>query len=202
MQTFFCKNKCSSLGSIKQGVPQGSILGPILFLIYINDLVNVSDRCKYVIIFADDTTLLFADKNILLLHNKLKHDLELIKQWIIDNEVSLNISKTNLVFFRNRSDNSEFPPVAIENKTVQQVPYTKFLGVFVDEHINWKTRIRSECMKLSRASGGILYRVRNQLTRKALLNEYFTLCYPHNYYTYVVFLCGGDDVPGPLVLKM
>ena len=85
MQTVFCKNKCSSLGSIKQGVPQGSILGPILFLIYINDLVNVSDRCKYVI-FADDTTLLFADKNILLLHNKLKHDLELIKQWIIDNE--------------------------------------------------------------------------------------------------------------------
>ena len=173
MQTFFCKNKCSSLGSIKQGVPQGSILGPILFLIYINDLVNVSDRCKYVI-FADDTTLLFADKNILLLHNKLKHDLELIKQWIIDNKLSLNISKTNLVFFTNRSDNSEFPPVAIENKTVQQVPYTKFLGVFVDEHIKWKTRIRSECMKLSRASGGILYRVRNQLTRKALLNEYFT----------------------------
>lgn len=187
VQTVFCNSKFSSFGTIKQGVPQGSILGPILFLIYINDLVNVSENCKYVI-FADDTTLLFADKNILMLHNILKHELGLVKQWITHNKLNLNLNKTNLIFFKNRSDTSEFPPVIVEDKTIQQVPHTKFLGVFVDEHLNWKTQIRSVCTKLSKASG-ILYRVRNQLTQKALLSVYFTLCYPHIIYCVSVWGC-------------
>ena len=72
----------------------------MLFLIYINDIVNVSKRCNY-IIFADDTTLLFTNKSIQSLNSKLKHDLENIKQCITHNKLNLNISKTNLVFFGN-----------------------------------------------------------------------------------------------------
>ena len=117
VQTVFCNNVYSPFGNISQGVPQGSILGPMVFLIYINDIVNVSKRCNY-IIFADDTILLFADISIQSLHNKLKHDLENIKQWITHNKLNLNISKTNLVFFRNRSNNNEFPPIILDNETV------------------------------------------------------------------------------------
>lgn len=186
-QSVFCNTKYSAFGTIKQGVPQGSILGPILFLIYINDIVNISNRCKYVI-FADDTTLLFADRTIPALHNKLRHDLVLIKQWIMNNKLNLNISKTNLVFFKNRSDNSVFPHVIIQNETVKQVPYCKFLGVIVDEHLNWKIHIKSVCMKLSKACG-IIHRVRDQLTQKALLNVYYTLCYPHIIYCVSVWGC-------------
>lgn len=187
VQSVFCNGEYSSQGNIRQGVPQGSILGPTLFLLYINDIVNVSNRCKYVI-FADDTTLIFAEKNIPALHNILKNDLILIKQWIKHNKLNLNISKTNLVFFKNRSDNSEFPQVIIQNETVQQAQSCKFLGVIVDEHLNWKTHIKSVCMKLSKVCG-IIHRVRDQLTKKSLLNLYFTLCYPHIIYCVSVWGC-------------
>ena len=187
VQTVFCNNNYSSMCNIRQGVPQGSILGPIMFLLYINDIVNVSDNCKYVI-FADDTTLIFIDKSIQSLQNKLHQGIKLIKQWITYNKLLLNISKTNLVYFKSRSDSSELPPVVVDNENIEQVKHTKFLGVMVDEHLNWKQQINSVTLKLSKASG-ILHRIRHQLTQKAMMNVYYTLCYPYLIYCASVWGC-------------
>ncbi len=97
-QTVFCNSKLSSEKCINTGVPQGSILGPILFLIYINDIVNSSDNFKFTI-YADDTTLLLADKNIHSLYLNLCTEIPKINNWIKSNRLKLNVSKTNYIFF-------------------------------------------------------------------------------------------------------
>lgn len=73
------------------------------------------------------------------------------------------------MFFKNRSEGTLFPPVIINSETIEQVRFAKFLGVFVDEYLNWKIQINNVNLKLSKACG-IIHRVRNQLTQKALLN--------------------------------
>ncbi len=106
-----------------------------MFPVYINDLVNVTNRCKYVI-DADDTTLLIVGNDIKLLHDELQHDLQRMKQWIAHNKLYQNIKKINLILFKNRSDNSDYPPVTVENEIMKQVQHTKFLRVIANEHLN------------------------------------------------------------------
>ena len=86
---------------ILSGVPQGSVLGPLLFLVYINDISNSSDQLKFYL-FADDTNLLYADKNLRALENKVNAELSKIYDWLIANKLSLNIKKSNFVIFRPR----------------------------------------------------------------------------------------------------
>ena len=93
-QAVYCNSTYSSFKAINRGVPQGSILGPILFLIYINDIVNVSSELKYTI-YADDTNLLIGNANINDLHRNLITELEKIHFWTTNNNLSLNIAKTN-----------------------------------------------------------------------------------------------------------
>ena len=86
---------------ILSGVPQGSVLGPLLFLVYINDISNSSDQLK-IYLFADDTNLLYADKNLRELENKVNTELSKIYDWLVANKLSLNIKKSNFVIFRPR----------------------------------------------------------------------------------------------------
>ena len=89
----------SSFKSINHGVPQGSVLGPLLFLIYINDLPNAlvySDA----FIFADDTALLYSDKNLKRIRKKINIDLKLLVHWLHTNKIGLNVDKTEAILFR------------------------------------------------------------------------------------------------------
>lgn len=97
-QSVFCNNQSSDFRKITKGVPQGSVLGPILFLIYINDIINVSKKLNFTI-YADDINLLLADKNMNLLHTNLITELNKINVWIKSNQLKLNVSKTNYIFF-------------------------------------------------------------------------------------------------------
>ena len=151
-------------------MPQGSILGPILFLIYMNDIVNVSNKFRYTI-YADDTNLLLANENILDLHRNINIELEAIHKWIKHNKLRLNVAKTNYLIFQNRSVIVDMPPVTLEGIQLKRVHYTKFLGVLIDENLNWKFQINSVVTKLSKVCG-ILYRVRNSLTPEALVSIY------------------------------
>ena len=86
-QAIYCNENYSLLKSIYKGVPQGSILGPILFLVYINDIVNASTKLKFVI-YADDTTLLLKDKNVDSLHTSIIFELNKVNLWLINDLIS------------------------------------------------------------------------------------------------------------------
>lgn len=187
LQSVYCNFTHSSFRVINKGVPQGSILGPTLFLIYINDIVNVSSKFKYTI-YADDTNLLLNNLNINNLHTDLVTELRKIYHWTKINSLSLNIAKTSYIMFQNRSVHHEFPPVTIAENTLNRVEYTKFLGVYIDENINWSKQISFVTNKLSRMCG-ILFRVRNCLTTESLTSIYYTLCYPHLTYCVAVWAC-------------
>jgi len=80
------------------GVPQGSVLGPLLFLIYINDIYNASDKLAFYL-FADDTNLLFADRNLQSLETVVNMELMNVSDWLASNKLSLNVKKTHFVIF-------------------------------------------------------------------------------------------------------
>ena len=98
-QFVYCNNSSSSFQTIVKGVPQGSILGPIMFLIYINDIVHASSKFSFVI-YADDTILLISDKSLNTLHLNLNSELQHISQWMKSNKLTLNVTKTNYIYFK------------------------------------------------------------------------------------------------------
>lgn len=186
-QAVYCNSSKSEFKLISKGVPQGSILGPILFLIYINDITRASSKFQFVI-YADDTNLLLADKNINSLYTNLNNELKCIARWVKCNKLKLNVSKTNYMLFQNRSIKNDMPPLSLENEIIKRVQYTKFLGVYIDENLNWSHHINSVCLKLSKMCG-VLYRVRHQLTLEAMISIYYTLCYPHLTYCVSIWGC-------------
>ena len=186
-QSVYCNTKYSCSKTILTGVPQGSILGPLLFLVYIDDIINASSKLECTI-YADDTNLLLADMDIHSLHSNLIIELNLINNWIKTNKLKLNIAKTNYILFQNRSIKNHMPTLVLEGNNLQCVPYTKFLGVHIDENLNWNCHINAVYLKLSRMCG-ILYKVRNYLTTEAMISIYYTLCYPHLIYCVSIWAC-------------
>lgn len=120
---------------ICSGVPQGSVLGPLLFLIYINDLATIPIKGKFTI-FADDTTILWRDKNANDLQNYVNHDLRKIEQWCNSNCLSLNISKTNIVSFKCSLENTSLNSVTLDNKIEN-----RFLGLLIDNKLKFDSHI-------------------------------------------------------------
>ena len=184
-QAVLCNMNYSSFNPIRRGVPQGSILGPLLFLIYINDITHASSKFKF-IIYADDTNLLLAEQSINSLHSNLTSELKLIYNWIHINKLKLNISKTNYILFQNRSLKKQMPPLSLEGETIKQANQIKFLGVRIDENLNWRYHIEEVCLKLSKMCG-ILYKVRGNLTTEAMISIYYTLCYSRLIYCVAIW---------------
>ncbi len=189
----FNRKQCVSLNgvmsdykSITYGVPQGSILGPLLFILYINDIVNCSEHFIF-ILFADDTNLFFSCKNILHLSNTVNLELDNLSAWFRSNKLSLNIKKTSYILFGSKHFNA-FEPlnVSIDGQLLERVECTKFLGVFIDEKLNWKKHIDHVASKISKGLCA-LGRVRNIVPTKSLLMLYYALIYPYLTYCNIVW---------------
>ncbi|MFM9988300.1 RNA-directed DNA polymerase [Flavobacterium sp.] len=178
----------SSIQNIIYGVPQGSILGPLLFILYINDIVNCSDLLSF-ILFADDTTLVFSCKNLLQLNQTINVELAKVSDWLKANKLSLNTKKTNFILFGNKHTRSGTKfNIMIDGYSIEQVDNAKFLGVFVDDKLNWKKHIDYIALKISRGLA-VMGRLRNTLPRNALLMLYYTMIYP--YLTYCNLIWGS-----------
>ena len=118
------------------GVPQGSILGPLLFLLYINDIASVSS-ILFSIVFADDTTVFYSSKNFQELSDVVNNELSKIKEWLNANRLSLNIDKTHFMIFRPKGKKENCPTIHINGSSIQEVDDAKCLGIIIDNKLNW-----------------------------------------------------------------
>ena len=138
------------------GVPQVSILGPLLFLLYINDLQFTSDLLD-AIMFADDTNLFYSNKDINTAFLRVNDELQNINEWFISNKLSLNVRKSKYSFFRKPSKKDNIPIVLpklnINNNEIARTESINFLGVLLDENLRWKTHIKYIENKISKNIG-------------------------------------------------
>ena len=175
--------KTSNL-DITCGVPQGSILGPLLFIIYVNDLCNAS-KIFEPIIFADDINLFFSHKNIKELFHNANLDLNKVFKWFNANRLSINKDKTKYTLFHKAREKDniplKLPPLFMSDREVKRITSVKYLGVLIDEHFTWKENITVIESKVSK-NLGILYRARRVLDSTALKNLYFSFI--HSYLNY------------------
>ena len=141
----------SGLAEIKCGVPQGSVLGPLLFLLYINDLNQAIKFCK-VHHFADDTNLLYLGKSIKKLNKLVNYDLKNLLYWLNANKISLNVKKTELVVFKSKRKQFDGEiKLKLSHKRLFPTDSVKYLGVKIDRNLSWKSHIDYVSVKLSRA---------------------------------------------------
>ena len=142
------------------GVPQGSVLGPLLFLIYISDLLNVSKLLSFYL-FTDDANIYFKSHDLVHLQKIMNREFKKVKKWLDSNRLALNIDKTNFVIFHSpHAKLSEPITIRFCRKRIQHENYVNFLGVLSDANLNWKHHIYELSKQLARRIG-IFYRTRH-----------------------------------------
>ena len=180
--------KSSTKQKMKHGVPQGSILGPLLFIIYINDLPNICSLAKF-ILYADDANIIITADSLTEIETIFRQLSQALVAWVGNNELLLNTRKTNYMIFTRRRNISldTFVPkmgsTPIERKSV-----AKFLGVLVDDKLSWKRHISAVKSKMSRYVG-TLYKLKHILPVSVRLLTFNSLVQSHTEYCSSVWGC-------------
>ena len=183
--------KVSQTRGIKCGVPQGSILGPLLFIISVNDICNVSPML-FKILYADDTCVLISGNHLNNLIDRLNTELISLNNWFKANKLSLNTKKSFfMIFHRSRIKANVINKVVIDNHELTQVNSAKYLGVIIDHKLNWIEHISYVKSKMSKGIG-IMYKARQFLTKKALLMLYHAYIFPYMTYCIEVWGCASQ----------
>ena len=180
-------NVASNLGKITCGVPQGSVLGPLLFLIYINDIANAvgGDKLR---IFADDTNLFIAGNSFNDLEVKANVCLNQMQLWFVSNKLSLNYDKTCYTVFSGKAKciQNVNLNLCINGQYINRVACCKYLGVYIDESLNWNNHVETVYKKLLKFTG-IFYKLRDVLPSHCLHKLYYAFIYPHILYGIEVY---------------
>ena len=174
------------------GVPQGSVLGPLLFLLYINDIYKSSSLFAFYL-FADDTCIILAINNLKGLESLVNRELGNVNEWLEANKLSLNIKKkSNFVIFCPRQKN--MPSIRILDSVtntygnLEMEDYVKYLGLMIDSNLSWKYPIESICHKITKLIE-IIAKIRHYVPRRVLLAVCNSLIFP--YLTYGI--CGRGN---------
>ena len=175
---------------IEYGTPQGSNLGPLLFLIFCNDLYKQMENCSS-ILFADDTTVYKSHRNLNYLKFCIETDLKLLNDWFKANKLTLNVNKSVCMVFANSKKNITVD-ICIDNIPIKCVENNKFLGVWVDNKLNWHTHVNKLTLKLKR-NIHLLRTGRNMLDVSTKRILYFAHIQSH--------LCYGISLWGNMISK-
>ena len=191
------KGTSSIMLLIHKGVPQGSLLGPLLFILYVNDFYLSSNKCTF-LMYADDTTLLSTydtfhtntDTDIATIQRNINEELLRVTTWLSRNKLLINTTKTKMTVFHTQQKHISYPDVIINNSHVEIVDDFKLLGITVNKHLKWNTHIENTAIKVSKYIG-VLNRLKHTLPPKILYTLYNILILPH--FNYGLILWGHDN---------
>ena len=185
---------CETRG-IKCGVPQGSNLGPLLFLLYINDLPLCLPHGDPTL-FADDTTIYNTAPTLTQLVNKTNNDLESLLQWFHANKLTLNPSKTYACLFGNKPQTTR--EIKVAGKEIEVTNVVKYLGVHVDARLSWAPQIAQLTNRINQTLGA-LYKIRKFITKTAMLGIYYALVHSRLLYCQEIWGTACQTTMLPLV---
>ena len=185
-------NTVSSEQTMTCGIPQGSSLGPVLFLIYINDLPNCSNALTFRI-FADDTNVFASARDLKILEKIVNSELKKVKIWCDVNRLSINFSKTNFMIIKSQKKKDDQVNINIESadgtiNVLQRKQKIKYLGVLLDETMSFNHHISYICTRIAR-NNGIISKLRHYLTLLQMKQIYYSLIYP--YISYAILAWGS-----------
>ncbi len=175
------------------GVPQGSIIEPLLFIIFMNDAPNVIKQILY--LYAHDTTLEASDRDLSVLEQKLNEDLESPCKWLSENRLVLNTDKTVCMILSTHQCRATLTNCTLNlkvgDKHIKQVNEAKLLGIIIDENLTWEKHIYKMCNKISKILG-LLKRLKKFIPSNTLIVLFNSLVLPHFDYANVVWgtACG------------
>ena len=175
----------SRMNTFNIGVPQGSILGPLLFLIYVNNLPKFSNSMQTQL-FADDTIVFNTGTDIDMLIDSTNNELTKLNDWTLAHRLTIHPDKTKLLIVSNRIPPNRNLSIRFLDIETNQSNSCKYLGVHLDKKLSFKDHIKYVNGKISRHTG-ILYKIRNNLPMKARLDYYYAFIYPYLSYNIIIW---------------
>ena len=160
---------------VDRGVPQGSVLGPLIFILYINDLpAYLKEEC--IVLYADDSSVALAADTSYELEQKFVAIIRSFKDWCENNQLILNAEKTACIDFSNKKMYKKMTKVIVDNTEYRFQANAKFLGIHLDDNLSWSVQIDYICDRLNSTFYALL-QLKLKLDKPHLLNVYYALCY-------------------------
>lgn len=171
------------------GIPQGSNLGPLFFLLYVNDIFDLPLHGK-IVLFADDTTLAYVESDPIELERKINSDLAILYNWLVNNKLTMNVRKTKyMLMSRNSQLLQSNIKISINNQTIDRVEQFNFLGINIQNNLKWNSHINNLTRKLY-SIAGIITRIGAKIRTDTKIAIYYAMI--HSHLSYLAPIYGSD----------